>query len=281
MSGCPHGVIQGYFLDIQGQGRQIGGAELDALCAPHASSAFIHFQCGHGMGHGLMAIHANHLPMALQSCDLSDTLTEPLLAKVNHNRTCNAFWNGSSINFFVEGGGCNNTARIFDVVAHEWGHGLDQNAPGGALDGALGEFIGDLVSFVQTKSPLLGLGFFKDGAPVRDLEDPEFRCYDTRKREVHDAGHMLGEVVWDIHQDLERIGFTGEPLKRLMLLPIAGAQSRAQWYRQMLAVDDDDGNLANGTPHECLIYNQFKAHSCNGTRWPGLPEKDPPGCSAN
>ncbi|HEV3052241.1 MAG TPA: hypothetical protein VGX50_18165, partial [Longimicrobium sp.] len=69
MSGCPHGVIQGYFLDISGQGRQIGAAELDALCAPHKSSAFIHFQCGHGMGHGLMAIHGNHLPTALQSCD--------------------------------------------------------------------------------------------------------------------------------------------------------------------------------------------------------------------
>jgi hypothetical protein len=69
MSGCPHGVIQGYFLDISGQGRRIGGAELDALCAPHAGNAFIHFQCGHGMGHGLMAIHGNHLPMALQSCD--------------------------------------------------------------------------------------------------------------------------------------------------------------------------------------------------------------------
>ena len=69
MSGCPHGVIQGYFLDISGQGRQIGAAELDALCAPHRSSEFIHFQCGHGMGHGLMSIHGNHLPMALRSCD--------------------------------------------------------------------------------------------------------------------------------------------------------------------------------------------------------------------
>ncbi len=46
----------------------------------------------------------------------------------------------------------------------------------------------------------------------------------------------------------------------------------------MLAVDDDDGNLANGTPHECLIYNQFKAHSCGDTRWPGIPDQDPPEC---
>jgi hypothetical protein len=70
MSGCPHGVIQGYFLDLQRQGREIGGAELDALCAPHEGNAFIHFQCAHGMGHGLMSIHQNHLPTALRSCDL-------------------------------------------------------------------------------------------------------------------------------------------------------------------------------------------------------------------
>jgi hypothetical protein len=70
MSGCPHGVIQGYFLDLAGQGRQIGAAELDALCAPHRGLQFIFFQCGHGMGHGLMAVHQNYLPMALESCDL-------------------------------------------------------------------------------------------------------------------------------------------------------------------------------------------------------------------
>jgi len=205
-------------------------------------------------------------------------LDRPLLAKVNHKRTCNAYWNGSSINFFQAGNGCNNTGRIFDVVAHEWGHGFDQHAPGAAIDGALGEFIGDLISFVQTKSPLLGPNFLTDGRAVRDLEDPKYECYDPKKREVHAAGHLLGAVIWDVFNDLQAAGVTGDRLKRLMLFPIAIVQTRAGWYSGMLAVDDDDGNLLNGTPNECLIYNQFKAHSCGGTRWPGIPDKDPPGC---
>lgn len=205
-------------------------------------------------------------------------LDRPILAKVNHKRTCNAYWNGSSINFFAAGKGCNNTGRIFDVVAHEWGHGFDQNAPGAAIDGALGEFIGDLISFVQTRSPLLGPGFFTNGKPVRDLEDPNYECFDPKKREVHAAGHLLGAVVWDIFNDLEKAGVTGDRLKRLMLFPIAIAQTRAGWYTAMLAVDDDNGNLLDGTPNECLIYNQFKAHSCGGTRWPGVPEQAPPHC---
>ena len=205
-------------------------------------------------------------------------IAKPLPANVNLPRTCNAFWNGTSINFFVEGNGCNNSGRIFDVVAHEWGHGLDQNLPGLAIDGALGEFIGDEISFVQTNSPLIGPGFLTDGRPARDLDDPEYQCFDPKKRGVHAGGQLLGAVMFDVFTDLQRIGFTGEPLKRLMLRPIAIAQTRAEWYRSMLAVDDDDGNLENGTPHECLIYNQFKLHSCGTTRWPGIPDKDPPYC---
>lgn len=205
-------------------------------------------------------------------------LSEPLLAKVNHDRTCNAFWNGSSINFFRAGNGCNNSGRIFDVVAHEWGHGFDQNAPGGAVDGGLGEFIGDLMSFIQTKSPLLAPNFFTNGGAVRDLDDPKYQCYDPEIRQVHAAGQLLGAVMFDVMVDLEKAGVTGEQLKRLLLRPIAIAQTRSEWYQALLAVDDDDGNLANGTPHECIIYNQFKAHSCKGHRWPGMPDRDPPQC---
>jgi len=205
-------------------------------------------------------------------------INAPLLANVDLPRNCNAFWNGKSINFFVEGNGCNNSGRIFDVIAHEWGHGLDQNLPGDNLDGGLGEFIGDMLSFIQTNSHLIGPGFLTDGRPVRDLEDPAFECYDPKKKGVHAKGQLLGTVMWDVFNDLEKSGLTGEPLKRIMLRPIAIAQTRAQWYRAMLAVDDDDGNLANGTPHECLIYNQFKAHSCGDVRWPGIPDQDPPQC---
>lgn len=207
-------------------------------------------------------------------------INTPLRANVNLPRTCNAYWNGTSINFFEEGNGCNNTGRIFDVVAHEWGHGLDQHLPGMAIDGALGEFIGDEISFVQTNSPLLGPAFLTDGGPARDLDDPKYQCFDPKVRGVHAGGHLLGAVMFDVFTDLQQAGFIGEPLKRLMLRPIAIAQTRAEWYRAMLAVDDDDGNLANGTPHECLIYRQFVAHSCAGTRWPGIPDKDPPGCPA-
>lgn len=71
MSGCYHGVVQGYFLSLARQGRLPGTPELDTMCEPHRASTFLYFQCAHGMGHGLMAVHENHVPMSLEACDLA------------------------------------------------------------------------------------------------------------------------------------------------------------------------------------------------------------------
>jgi hypothetical protein len=71
--GCYHGVVQGYFLALASHGHLPGTAELDALCEPHRASTFLYFQCAHGTGHGLMAVHGNHVPMSLQGCDLASS----------------------------------------------------------------------------------------------------------------------------------------------------------------------------------------------------------------
>jgi hypothetical protein len=74
-SGCYHGVIQAYFNEL----RQLHGPSaltterLDAVCAPYRGSQgdqWQRFQCLHGMGHGVMLVHDNHLPRALGGCDL-------------------------------------------------------------------------------------------------------------------------------------------------------------------------------------------------------------------
>ena len=69
ISGCHHGVIQGYFLDLGRRGGEVSTEALDALCEPHRAVGPLFFQCAHGMGHGLMALLANHVPAALEHCD--------------------------------------------------------------------------------------------------------------------------------------------------------------------------------------------------------------------
>jgi hypothetical protein len=69
MSGCYHGVVQGYFLAMQRQPGGLSDAALNAVCEPHRRSEFLFFQCAHGVGHGVMAVAAHHLPRALELCD--------------------------------------------------------------------------------------------------------------------------------------------------------------------------------------------------------------------
>jgi hypothetical protein len=74
-SGCYHGVIQAYFADAQAttSPEGIGAERLNRLCQNYRGNAgnrWLLFQCVHGIGHGLVALHDNHLPRALAGCDM-------------------------------------------------------------------------------------------------------------------------------------------------------------------------------------------------------------------
>ncbi|MDD5708859.1 MAG: hypothetical protein PHR35_23330, partial [Kiritimatiellae bacterium] len=80
---------------------------------------------------------------------------------VNLNQTCNAYWNGSTLNFFHKGAGsCANTGELPGVSLHEWGHGMDSNdGNGSSPDNGSGENYGDTTAFLQTHESCLGGGF--------------------------------------------------------------------------------------------------------------------------
>ena len=214
---------------------------------------------------------------------------------VNIPDVCNAFWNGSATNFFRSGGGCNNTGEIADVMYHEWGHGLDQNTNIG--DGSTGEATGDIVSMSIVHDPHLGPGFDITGGSVRVL-DSSLVGYQARVdnlnslcivcspgqcdngtfgHEVHCEGEIYGQTHWDMTQALiARHGFnTGwQTAERLFFqsLPQADTMNPASAqsvYSAYLAADDDNGNLADGTPNCQQIFNAFSTHGIAGTACAG------------
>src|SRR5262249_28661281 len=85
-------------------------------------------------------------------------LPTQLGANTNLSQTCNAFWDGTAVNFFKSGSGCSNTGEIAAVMMHEFGHGLDQNT-GGAADNASGEAVGDITAFLELRDSCIGPNF--------------------------------------------------------------------------------------------------------------------------
>jgi hypothetical protein len=86
-------------------------------------------------------------------------LQNRLTTNVNLNQTCNAFWNGVSINFYRSGGGCRNTGEIAGVFDHEWGHGLDDNDSNGSLSSS-SEAYADIAAIYRLQASCVGHGFF-------------------------------------------------------------------------------------------------------------------------
>ncbi|NOS99493.1 MAG: hypothetical protein HOP29_02580 [Phycisphaerales bacterium] len=185
---------------------------------------------------------------------------------VNQNDTCNAFYTpGSpSLNFFLSGGGCPNSAYA-GVVYHEYGHFVVDFSPGGPDNGDYHEGMSDVVSTLLQNDPCLGHDFFGQGSGcLRNVEtsDRQFPC--------SGSGHFCGQVIagafWDMRTEL--IATEG---------PAAGLQLARDFYigqifsgnhqiapsvvTDVLTLDDDDADLANGTPHYDEICTGFAAHS--------------------
>ncbi len=87
-------------------------------------------------------------------------LQSQLTANMNINLTCNAFWNGSTVNFYRSGGGCRNTGEIAAVFDHEWGHGLDDNDAAGVLSNS-SEAYADIAAIYRLQASCVGYGFFE------------------------------------------------------------------------------------------------------------------------
>jgi hypothetical protein len=233
-------------------------------------------------------------------------LTTQVPDTVNINSTCNAYWDGSGVNFFKSGGGCNNTGEIASVFLHEWGHGMDQN-DGGDFDNP-SEAYADITSLMQTHVSCLGRGFRQSGN-CGGYGDPCLTCTGIREldwdahnshtpatpdnfaqlhcpfgggpcgRESHCEAHISAEALWDLAvRDLpasglsqatswqladklwykSRLGSGGDAYN--CSLPDSDGCSSVSWFTKIRTVDDDDGDLANGTPHAAAIFAAFARH---------------------
>lgn len=193
-------------------------------------------------------------------------LDEQLQARVNINSSCNAFSDGTTINFFRSSERCENTARLADVVYHEFGHALHWQSiiPGvGAFDGAFSEGLSDYLAATITDDPAMGVGFFRAADPLRHIDPEDFEHRWPRDiDEIHHTGLIFAGAMWDLRKELVELHGYEQGVAvadRLFYAAVQRASSIPATYVELLVADDDDGNLDNGTPHECLINASFGA----------------------
>tara|TARA_Y100001935_G_scaffold60204_1_gene50412 strand:- start:691 stop:3546 length:2856 start_codon:yes stop_codon:yes gene_type:complete len=218
--------------------------------------------------------HANHIHDLLKSInpDISGADYE-MPARVNIGSEdpywpCNAYWDYTSINMFSEGGGCAGTDQMADVVYHEYGHGIMQftyepyDAPWST---ELSEGTADFWAMTITNTPCLGLGFFGDGTCLRD-------GLNTRQYPGNECGgsvHCLGEItmgsLWKMRRNLINIMGYEQGVEHSNDLfhfgQVGRPNSAPDLLEEMLIIDDNDGDINNGTPFYAEICSAFEEHN--------------------
>ena len=183
----------------------------------------------------------------------------------NINSTCNAFYDGVSINFYRAGGGCNNTSAS-DVVYHEYGHHLV--AVTGNGQGQFGEGAGDCIGVLMEDDPILGNGFEGNcSAGIRSADNNlQYPCNGG----IHSCGRLLSACVWSTrneliatepssYRDISASLFLGMMIVRGQTQP-GNSTIDPSITIIYLELDDDDGDIGNGTPHYQEIAAGFGAH---------------------
>ncbi len=195
-------------------------------------------------------------------------LNSTLSVNVNINDSCNAYYNGSSINFLRASQQCENTARLADVVYHEFGHGFHHHSiilGAGQFEPALSEGLSDYLAATITGDPKTAPGFYYSAAPLRDIDpdNGEFEWPFDIHYDPHQTGLIISGALWDLRKLLvtEHGPEAGAALtNQLYAQAIQTAADIPSMYAEILAADDDDGNLENGTPNVCEIIEAFARH---------------------
>jgi hypothetical protein len=192
----------------------------------------------------------------------------------------NAWYDGYSITFCRAASGYPNTAWS-SVIHHEYGHHLVAMA--GSGQGAYGEGMGDIMGLLILDEPGTGWGFYGDcNTPLRNADnDMQYPC----EGEIHYCGQLLSGCVWSTRNELlitnpdTYLDILSNLAINTMLLH-TGTSIDPSITIDYLTLDDDNGNIYDGTPHYDEIAAGFGAHNMDAPELPllsfsfpdGLPE---------
>ena len=184
--------------------------------------------------------------------------------QVNQPNYCNGYWDGNLILLGAGSGSCLNLAMFSDVMYHEYGHGITDKMYGTlSPSGAMHEGFSDYYACTITNEPYIGEGLSGPGTYFRNC-DNTLRYPEDLTGEVHDDGRIIAGALWDMREAFSPNVALSDSL--FHYARYGRADNFLDYYYDLLETDDDDGNLANGTPHGFAIVDAFGRHGIG----PGL-----------
>jgi hypothetical protein len=107
------------------------------------------------------------------------------------------------------------------------------------------------------------------GEPHCEASVPSEAIWDFANRDQPGPG---GNAAWNV---LERLWYLSRSTATNAFTCVTGATYTSNgcnvgsWWKTLRALDDDDGNLANGTPHSCQLFAAFDRHGIACATDPG------------
>jgi FlgD Ig-like domain len=191
-----------------------------------------------------------------------------MLCYVDHDDHCNAFWDGFALQFLSAGDGCPATAQMPDFIYHEYGHAINDNlyfsqgVAAGMDNYALQEGTADIYATLMQNNPQFGKGIFGVGTIARTVDNTYQYPDKQNPVSAHETGLIVAGAMWDVR---DALGIT--TARRLAHFAKYGTPddlndgvALSEYFIEVLVADDNDGNLANGTPNYTAIINAFNAH---------------------
>ncbi|MEZ6038841.1 MAG: hypothetical protein R3F29_15280 [Planctomycetota bacterium] len=171
------------------------------------------------------------------------------------------YWH-NTINLHGADSFVNNTA-FSSVVAHEWGHGLDDQYGGISQVEGLSEGWGDVLSMYLLDAPEIGLDVSPSGGVIRTGDNT--RQYPTGSG-VHEQGETFMGFAWKLRQRLattlgNRPAAIAITEQIVLATIVADAEDQPSALLEVFLAADDDGDLANGTPHRADLVWACQQHA--------------------
>ena len=218
-------------------------------------------------------IGTNRTSDYIHAIDPGDTHADfSALANVNLAQTCNAYFNGGSINFFLPGGGCPNTTYS-TVISHEFGHWMNVLYNTGNGSDGMGEGNADVWGNYIWDVPVIGQDFCGTNCNIRNGNNLRQFCGDCCGGcygEVHNDGEVWMGVAWKIRTRLKNTYGTvpGGQIADSRFLAWMNSYNQSQIRTiietQWMTLDDDNGNISDGTPNFDDIDIPFRQHGFPG-----------------